>query len=106
MLIFARETVLALWLVVLHAEFDPASSDCIFEGGRLGLGVGVGEDGSENQGDTDPLPLPYTHIHILTHPPQKYNHSTQDQILRAAQPTRELAQFHELISARISAKSF
>ena len=88
---------------MLDAEFDLASSDGIFER-ELGLGVGVGvgegesEDQSENQGDTDPFP----HHHILTHThtPKKYHHSTQDQILHPAQPTRQPAQFHERISAR------
>ena len=34
LLIFAGETVLAVYLVVLDAEFDLASSDDIFEGGH------------------------------------------------------------------------
>ena len=63
-----------------------------------------GEDDSENQADTDPLShrhiLIYIHTHILTLPPPKYHHSTQDQILHPAQPTRQPAQFHERISAR------
>ena len=72
------------------------------------------EGESENEGDTDPLPArhilshpnPDTHTHTLTHPPQKYHHSTQDQILHPAQPTRQPARFQERISARITVKSF
>ena len=73
-----------------------------------GEGDDESEDKSENHDDTDPLPhrdivihtLTHPHTHILTHPPQKYHHSTQDQILHPAQPTRQQAQFHERISAR------
>ena len=68
------------------------------------------EDNSENQGETDPLPhrhiLIHTHAHILTDPAEKYHHSTQDQILHLAQPTRQPAQFHERISTGITVKSF
>ena len=53
-----------------------------------------------------PSLLTHTRTQILTHPPQKYHHSTQDQILHPAQPTRQPAQFHERISARITVKSF
>ena len=52
------------------------------------------------------LTYPHPHTYILTHPPQKYHHSTQDQILHRAQPTRQPVQFHERISARITLKSF
>ena len=65
-------------------------------------GQGEGEDGNENLRVT----LTPSVIHTLTHPYQKYHHPTQDQILYAAQPTSEPAQFHERISARITVKSF
>ena len=73
---------------------------------------GESEDRSDCPGETDPLRHrdilihTHTHTHILTHPAQKYHHSTQDQILHPSQPTRQPAQFHERISARITVKSF
>ena len=71
-------------------------------------GEGESEDECENQGDTDPLRHRHILIHtrIPTHPPQKYHHSTQDQILHPAQPSRQPAQFYERIPARITVKIF
>ena len=79
LLIFAGETVLPVQLVVLDAEFDPASSDGIFEGGGCGWGYDDEGDGQRHP-DSHSYSHPHPHSSLTLTPTPLKNPITRRKI--------------------------